>query len=112
MKIAYVGFVLLCMLALASAATGNPSAASQSIPATHQVSQATEGQVSLNASAQMSESPAILSRAEADSLSVLGDSLLAQSDVGDLKIGAVGSTDLIYILVVVLLVVVIISVAR
>jgi hypothetical protein len=112
MKIVYVGLVLLCTLALAWAVTGNPSTDSQSKPAAHQSGQASDGQVSSPAPSQSDQSAMILSQAEADSLSLQGDSLLAQSGVGDIKVGSIGSDELIYILVVVLLVVVILSVAH
>ena len=51
-----------------------------------------------------------MSQAEADSLRVQGDSLVAQSSVGEVTVGSIGSNELIYILVVVLLVVLIVSV--
>ena len=113
MKMVYVGIVLLWTLTLACAATGNPSVDPKSKQAAHQSGQTSDGQVSIPASSQSGQSAAILSRAEADSLSVRGDSLLAQSGVSEIKVGSsVGGTDLIYILVVVLLVVVILSVVR
>jgi hypothetical protein len=112
MKIVYVGLVLLCMLTLACAATGNPSTDPQSKQAAHQSVQASDGQVSTPAPSQSDQSAAILSRAEADSLRVQGENLLGQSGVGEIKVGGIGSSELIYILVVVLLVVVIIAVVR
>lgn len=112
MKVVYVGLALLCMLTLACATTGNPSTDPQSKPATHESGQALDKQIVSPAPSQSDQSTAILSRAEAESLRVQGDRLLAQSDVGDVKVGSIGSDELIYILVVVLLVVVILSVAH
>lgn len=112
MKIVYVGLVLLCMVTLACAATGTPSADPKPKQAVHQSEQALDGQVSIPAPSQSDQSATILSREEADSLRVQGESLLAQSGVGEIKVGNIGSSELIYILVVVLLVVVIISVVH
>jgi hypothetical protein len=112
MKIVYVGLVLLWTMTLAFAATENTSTEPVSKQATHQSEQASFGQVSIPAPSQSDRSAAVLSRAEADSLSARGDSLLAQSGVGEIMVGSVGNSELIYILVVVLLVVLIISVAH
>jgi len=112
MKIVYVGLVLLCMLTLACAATGNPPTDSGSKQATHQSEQASGGQISNSAAAEHDQGAAILSRAEADSLSAQGDSLLAESGVSEINVGSIGGNELIYILVVVLLVVVILAVAH
>lgn len=111
MKIAYVGLVLLCLLTLACAATGNPSTDPTSKQAAHQNGEASDGQVSIPAPSPSAQSAAILSRAEADSLRVRGDSLMAQSGVGDIKVGSVSSSELLYILLIVLVVVVILRVA-
>ena len=54
---------------------------------------------------------AVMTEAEANSLRVNGDSLLAQSGVSEIAVGDLGGNDLIYVLLVVLLVVVIIGVA-
>jgi len=99
------------MLTMACAATGNSSTDPKSSQAVHQSGQASDGQVTSPASSQSGHSAAIMSQAEADSLSIRGDSLLAQSNVGDIRVGA-GGYDLIYVLVVVLLVVLIIAVVR
>jgi hypothetical protein len=112
MKTVYVGLVLLCMLTMACAATGNSPAASQSSQTTQQNGPASDGQVTTPAASQSGHGAAILSQGEADSLSVRGDSLLAQSNVGDIRVGEIGGTSLIYVLVVVLLVVLIIAVVR
>ena len=112
MKTVYVGLVLLCMLTMACAATGNPATASQSSQTTQQSGQASNGQVTTSAPSQGSHGAAILSHAEADSLSTRGDSLLAQSNVSDIRVGELRGNSLIYILVVVLLVVLIIAVVR
>ncbi|HEY3296125.1 MAG TPA: hypothetical protein VGL38_11870 [bacterium] len=53
---------------------------------------------------------AILTQAEADSLQVKGDSLLAQAGIKEVPVGVASTTDIIYILVIVLLAVVIIRV--
>jgi hypothetical protein len=112
MKIVLVGLFLLCTLALAGAATVNPSPAAESKPALAQSAPASDAQLSKLGSSPGDQSAAILSRAEADSLRMQGDSLFAQSGVREVKVGAVGGDDLIYILVVVLLVVVILAVVR
>ncbi|RPH92080.1 hypothetical protein EHM69_06635 [candidate division KSB1 bacterium] len=112
MKIVYVGLILLCTLTLACAVTGNSSIDPKAEQAAQQNGQAPDGQISTPAPSSSDQSEAIMTRAEAESLSVQGDSLLAQSDVSEIKVGEIGSGGLIYILVVVLLVVLIISVAR
>ena len=108
MKIVYAGLVLLCALALACAnGTKGP---------TDRKDGKTDLQASQTAGAGVTRSPdrvhdttaAILSRAEADSLKIRSDSLMEQADVADIRVGAISTVDLIYILVVVLLVVVII----
>jgi hypothetical protein len=104
--------MLLCTLALACAATGNPPPDSPSDQAAQPRAQASDTQISGSGSTHHGHQAAILSREEADSLSIRGDSLLAQSDVGDIKVGSVDGNDLVYILVVVLLVVVILAVIR
>ena len=109
MKIVYVGLVVLCALTLAYAATGNPSSDPKSNQ-TDQSGQASDGQITTPAPSQSGSSAAVMSQAEADSLRVQGDSLVAQSSVGEVTVGSIGSNELIYILVVVLLVVLIVSV--
>jgi len=54
---------------------------------------------------------AVMTQSEADSLRVQGDSLMAQAGVSEVPVGALSTTDLIYVLVVVLLVVLILRVA-
>jgi hypothetical protein len=112
MKTLCIGIALLCMLTLACAAIGNPAADPSSKQTTHQSGQASDGQVTTPAPSQSNQRAAILSRTEADSLSIRGDSLLAQSDISDIKVGAPGGYDLIYVLVVILLVVVIVAAVR
>jgi hypothetical protein len=112
MKIVFVGIFLLCTLALAGAATVNPSSVPESKPAISQNAPASDAQISKPATSSSDQSNAVMSRVEADSLRMQGDSLFAQSGDTDVKVGSVGGDDLIYILVVVLLVVVIIAVVR
>jgi hypothetical protein len=112
MKIAYIVLALLCMMTLAWAATGTPSAEPASKQATQQSGQTAEAQVTTPAPVQSGHNAAVLSRTEADSLRVQGDRQLAESGVGEVNVGAIGGNDIIYILVVVLLVVVIIAVIR
>ena len=109
MKIVFVGLVVLCALTLAYAATGNPSTDPKSNQP-NQSGQASDGQITTPAPSQSGSSAAVMSHAEAESLRVQGDSLLAQAGVGDIFVGSIGSDELIYILVVVLLVVLIVSV--
>jgi len=110
MKLVYVRFVLLCTLMLAGAAIGNPPTDTDSTPAAQPSGQASNGQVSTPTPAPSGHGAAVLSRAEADSLTVQGDKVLAQSSIGEITVGSISNDELIYILVVVLLVVVIISV--
>jgi len=111
MKLVYLGLVMLCTLTLVCTAAGTPSTDPQSKPVTEQSSQISEGQVSSPAPTTSDQSSTILSREEAESMRVQGDSLLARSDVGEITVGSIANDELIYILVVVLLVVVILAVA-
>ena len=110
MKMVLVGLVLLWSMALASAATENPSTEPISKQATHQSDQASIAQATAPASIQNDKSAAVFSQEETEALTVQGDSLLAQAGVGEIMVGSIGESELIYILVVVLLVVLIISV--
>lgn len=112
MKTICMSIALLFVMTIAFATTGAPSVDSKANAKAQQSQQGTNEQISAPATSHSGHGAAIMSRAEADSLSVRGDSLMAQSDVGDIKVGAIGSEDLIYILVVILLVVVIIAVVR
>ena len=110
MKVVLVGLVLLCALTLVFAATGDPATSPKSTQATHESGQASDGQITTPAPSQSGSSAAVMSQTEADSLRVQGDSLMAQSSIGEIAVGNIGSDELIYILVVVLLVVLIVSV--
>ena len=110
MKIVYVGLVVLCALTLAYAATGNRSTDSKAVPSADPNSQVSDQQVATPTASSNGQSAAVMSRAEADSLRVQSDSLVAQSGISDIAVGNIGSDELIYILVVVLLVVLIVSV--
>lgn len=61
-------------------------------------------------SSDSDQNASVFGRAEVDSLRTAESRVLAQSELGDIKVGAVGGNEVIYILVVVLLVVVIIKV--
>lgn len=112
MKMIYVGLMLLCTLSLACAATGNPSTDSKSNQTGQHREHSADNRISTPASSHNSHHAAIMSRAEADSLTSRGDSLLSRSDIGEIRVGSVDGNDLVYILVVVLLVVVILAVVR
>ena len=110
MKIVYVGLALLCTLTMACAITGNPTMDSQSKPVPQQIEQAPVGQISTLAPSANDHNAAVMSHAEADSLRVQGDRVMAQSGVNEIAVGSLGNDDLIYVLVVVLLVVLIIAI--
>jgi hypothetical protein len=110
MKKVYVGLVLLWTMTLGFAATENPSTEPVSKQATHQSEQASSAQVTAPSTAQSDKSSAVFSQEETEALTVQGDSLLAQTGVGQIMVGSIDESELIYILVVVLLVVLIISV--
>jgi hypothetical protein len=110
MKIVYVGLVLLWTMTLAFAATENSSTEPASKQATHQSEQTSQIQVSTQLPTQSDRGAAVFSRVEAEALTMQGDSLLAQAGVGEIMVGSIGDSELIYILVVVLLVVLIVSV--
>jgi hypothetical protein len=114
MKRVFLGLVILLalmLISIAAASTDQPKdagkqsaqvSASQSITPPPQTSEVTP----------TVKDKAVLTQTEADSLCAHGDSLLAQSGVNAVPVGSLGSSDLIYILVVVLLVVLIVSVAH
>jgi len=112
MKIVYVSLILLWTMTFAFAATDNPSTEPTPKKATHQSEQASFEQVTAPTPSRSDKNAAIFSRAEAEALTVQSDSLLAQTGVGEIMVGSVGNSELVYILVVVLLVVLIISVAH
>lgn len=58
------------------------------------------------------KSKAIFTQMEAMSLCEQGNNLLAETDAGEIKVGAIDGNDLVYVLVVVLLVVVILAVVH
>jgi hypothetical protein len=110
MKMVLIGLVLLWVMTLTSAASEIPSTDPISKQATHQSEQASIEKVSAPSAAQSAKSSAVFSQEEAEALTVQGDSLLAQTGAGEIMVGSIGESELIYILVVVLLVVLIISV--
>lgn len=112
MKLLYVGFALLWTMAIAFAANEIPSTEPMPKQATHQIEQTSIEQVTAAVPSQSDRKAAVFSRDEADALTMQGDSLLAQADADEIMVGSVGSSELVYILVVVLLVVLIISVAH
>ena len=114
MKRVFFGLVMLLALmpvCIAVASTDQPKDAGE-----HNA-QVSAGQ-SITAPSQASvvaptvKHKAVLTQTEADALRAQGDSLMAQSGVNAVPVGEIGSSELIYILVVVLLVVVILSVAH
>ena len=114
MKSVFLGLVILLalmLISIAAASTDQPKDAGE------QSAQVSADQ-SITAPPQASEvtppvkQKAVLTQTEADALRAQGDSLLAQSGVNAVPVGSIGSSELIYILVVVLLVVLIIGVAH
>jgi hypothetical protein len=112
MKLVYAALILLCMMTLTYAGTVNSDPKSNSQQTTQPNGQTANSQITPPAPAHQAQHGTFLSSAEADSLSLQSDSLLAQSSVGSIKVGAFDGNDLIYVLVVVLLVVVILAVVR
>jgi hypothetical protein len=112
MKTVIISLIILWMFTLASAGTAIPASSPASNDPAPQSAQPSAQIVSSPAPTSSGHSQAILSRAEADSLSIRGERQLAESGVGSIQVGSIDSGDLIYVLVVVLLVVVIIAVIR
>jgi hypothetical protein len=115
MKTISIVIVMLVILSAAYAANGSTTTPSKNVAAGStggQKVQVSQPQAALPPVAQSNSDDkrqvAIMSQAEADSLRVQGDSLLAQSGVKEVPVGVVSTLDIIYVLVIVLLAVVII----
>ena len=110
MRTIFFGIILLCTLSLGFAETATTTQALPSTQGTingHDLSGLMLDSPTVSKAANAST---ILSKTEADTLRALEGRLLATSNVDGIKVGNVGNSDLVYILVVVLLVVLIIAV--
>ena len=100
----------MATLSLATAGTGITHSDAVKTQ-THQLNiSATDIQLDGPTLSTPSRSSAIISRSEADSMRSQEMNLLSNTEVSDIRVGAVGNNELIYILLVVLIVVVIIKV--
>ena len=110
MKKVLFGITLLCTLSLAFAETATTTQALQTEQVATNRHDASGLMLDSPTVSQAENASSVMSKTEADTLRALEGRLLATSNVDGIKVGNVGNSDLVYILVVVLLVVLIIAV--